>query len=469
MEKKRSLKLLIVSACLALLLVSIGGIIAGANEPVKVNDNLVIKGASLDLNDKISIAFAVKADAIGYEKNKELQYAVEIYDTNPGTKAGNGTLVTYHVVKTIGGEEYVLFITDGFTAPNYKNTVYARLVGNGEYGPVVKTGVLEMANRQLAGYNEKLAAATDDDTKDYYNTRVKLYSAIINYGINADLVVSQQTKYNYSFITVADGYIVDDAGSKWTTGVYANGTKLNLEANVPTDVKLYTIGADVYGWSDGASAAPGNVFTVRNNSTISPVFSQSTVDVNPVTTQWALASNGTVANYNWNALSTALANSADPSAVWGYANGTNKQIKVTRNVYINENGEPVIKYVYDHKNYVLDGKYTDTEALAELAKNHSDVFGTSGYGIMENPQQFRYSNPLTATANPYTMSFDLFFPGTDKNGNGEKYDAGVYVQEVLEKTGEDDEGNPVYKTTYKTYNGDMYTTDTGSFLLRMPI
>ena len=76
MEKKRSLKLLIVSACLALLLVSIGGIIAGASEPVTIDDDLKISGASLDLNDKISIAFAVKADAIGYTEGEKLGYAL---------------------------------------------------------------------------------------------------------------------------------------------------------------------------------------------------------------------------------------------------------------------------------------------------------------------------------------------------------------------------------------------------------
>ena len=70
MENKRSLKCLIVAACLALLIVSIGGIVSAAGTAVETNSDLKIAGASLDISDKISIAFAVDAAAIGYNADE---------------------------------------------------------------------------------------------------------------------------------------------------------------------------------------------------------------------------------------------------------------------------------------------------------------------------------------------------------------------------------------------------------------
>ena len=477
MEKKRSLRFLIVSACLALLLVSIGGIIAGAQKPVTVDDGLKISGATLDLNNKISIAFAVKADAVNYTEGEKLGYALYLYDSNPGTEAGNGKKVEDFVVRTIGGEQYVLFVTDGFNPLQYKNTVYAR-VGNNDgtvFGEVQKTGVLELAYKQQAKFQAQLATATDE-TKDAINTRVKLFTAIINYGINADLVVSGATQFKYSYVTVSDGYIDDGMGGKWTGGVYANGTKINLVDNIPEDFKYYTVGGiELYGWTNGTVKSAGNTYTVTASENISPIFQQTKIDNNPTTTRWFLGGKTSATNFNWNLLSSTVA--GNPAISYTGTDTSAASKAITRVVSVNEDGDAVITYEYNHKQFTLDGKYTDAEALAYLAANKLTNIGDKGWGIQEDHQWFRYSNNNVVAGQPYTMAFDIFFPGTDKNGNGEKYEAGVYVEETAHTTVEEVYNDEIGETeftevttyTYETKNGDMFIHDTGKGMLRIPI
>ena len=476
MEKKRSLKFLIVSACLALLLVSIGGIIAGAQKPVTVDDGLKISGATLDLNNKISIAFAVKADAVNYKEGEKLGYSLYLYDSNPGTEAGNGKKVEDYVVRTIGGEQYVLFITDGFNPLQYKNNVYAR-VGNNDgtvFGDVQKTGVLEIAYKQQAKFQAQLATATDE-TKDAINTRVKLFTAIINYGINADLVVSGATQFKYSYVTVSDGYIDDGMGGKWTGGVYANGTKINL-VNAATDLKYYTVtGVEHYGWTNGTVKSAGDTYVVSASENLSPIYQQTKIDNNPTTTRWFLGGRTSQTNFYWNEISSVVA--GNPAISYKATETTSASKAITRGVSVNEDGDAAITYEYNHKQFTLDGKYTDDEALAYLKANVLPNIGDYGWGIQEDTQFFRYSNNNVTAGQAYTMSFDIFFPGTDKNGNGEKYEAGVYVEETAhtttqevynDETGET-EFTEVTTYTYETKHGDMFIHNTGASMLRIPI
>lgn len=446
MEKKRSLKLLIVSACLALLLVSIGGIIAGASEPVTINDDLKINGASLDLNDKISIAFAVKADAVGYTKGEKLGYALYLYDSNPGTEAGNGKKVEDFVVRTIGDEQYVLFITDGYTALQYKNTVYARLGNtNGTvFGTTQKTGVLELAYKQQAKFQAQLATATDD-TKDSITTRVKLFSAIINYGINADLVVSGTTKYSHSYITVADGYIDDGNGGKWTSGVYANGTALNFVPNKDYGVPT--------AWTDGA-ATFGSEFTVSANANVAfKGYDMTFVDTNPWVSNWSSASTET---WDENRIKQFIANQTeaiypavnrDPAKAVGGKEGS---------VYLNENGS--VTYLSTLAQRYYSGATAPMQYDGSVTKQQYFTFNTAN-----NKSKIQNDQPLT-------LSFTINFPENDLNGNGITYDVGAHkYTETIENGIDPETDEPIYVTNTYYANGDMFRSDSNPTMVRFPI
>ena len=447
MEKKRSLKFLIVSACLALLLVSIGGIIAGASEPVTIDDDLKISGASLDLNDKISIAFAVKADAIGYTEGEKLGYALYLYDSNPGTEAGDGTKVEDFVVRTIGGEQYVLFITDGFTALEYKDTVYARLGNtNGTvFGTTQKTGVLELAYKQQAKFQAQLATATDE-TKDAINTRVKLFTAIINYGINADLVVSGTTKYSHSYITVADGYIDDGKGGKWTSGVYANGTALNFVPNKDYGVPT--------AWTDGA-ATFGSEFTVSANANVAfKGYDMTFVDTNPWVNNWSSASTET---WDENRIKQFIANQTE--AIYPAVNRDPAKAVAGKegSVYLNENGS--VTYLSTLAQRYYSGESAALQFDGAVTKQQFFTFNTA-----TNKSKIQNDQPLT-------FSFNINFPENDLNGNGITYDVGAHKYTDTVVTPADPDGDGEDKVEVKTFyaNGDMFRSDSNPCMVRFPL
>lgn len=446
MEKKRSLKLLIVSACLALLLVSIGGIIAGASEPVTIDDDLKINGASLDLNDKISIAFAVKADAIGYTEGEKLGYALYLYDSNPGTEAGNGKKVEDFVVRTIGGEQYVLFITDGYTALEYKNTVYARLGNtNGTvFGTTQKTGVLELAYKQQAKFQAQLETATDEN-KDSINTRVKLFSAIINYGINADLVVSGTTKYSHSYITVADGYIDDGNGGKWTSGVYANGTALNFVPNKDYGVPT--------AWTDG-TATFGSEFTVSANANVAfKGYDMTFVDTNPWVSNWSSASTET---WDENRIKQFIANQTE--AIYPAINRDPAKAVAGKegSVYLNENGS--VTYLSTLAQRYYSGKTAALGFDGAVTKQQYYTFNTAN-----NKSKIQNDQPLT-------FSFNINFPENDLNGNGITYDVGAHkYTETIENGKDPDTDEPIYVTNTYYANGDMFRNPDNPTMVRFPL
>ena len=266
MEKKRSMKYLLVSVCLALLVASIGGILAGANQTVTKNDDLKIAGASLDLGDDLGIAFAVEAEiAEGAQ--------IELYKTNPGNKAAQASetvLATPDKTVVNGDKTYQLFITDGFAADDLHTYVYARLVKNNEYSEVLRTSVLELV------YLMK-DQATDE-------VAIGLYDSIIAYEAAARKKINDGDATEYVFAKIEDGAFVGDDGIPATYGVFAKGSKVGavVSANAAENLAMsnfdgYSYG--VAGWSADASAnlakgCSANEITIGGAYTYTPIVSR---------------------------------------------------------------------------------------------------------------------------------------------------------------------------------------------------
>ena len=257
MENKRSLKYLIVSACLALLIASIGGIVVGASSSPAESD-IKILGATLDLNDEVAIGYVVDAAAAGYSKdaegNETVSNYVHIYNYNPTGTADEGTKLENFVYRSYSdGSAYVIFLTDGYAVSNYANDVYARVIEGDKVGEVRKAGVYELANLM-----EKNGSASAQ----------KLVASIIKYH-DAAYKVLNGTASPYKFVSVNDGYIVGADGFNYTSGVYAAGTKLTLAGNVDPEAK----GAILSGWKNTAGAvSSSSVVTVSAETAYTPEY-----------------------------------------------------------------------------------------------------------------------------------------------------------------------------------------------------
>lgn len=244
--RKFNFKSLVVSACLALLIASIGGIVAGAEEANAVKADLSISAQTLDFNDEIAIAFAIPKATYESYGGASNGLWLEVYAQDPEAVDGlEAEKVTSPVMdgnepKIINGN-YVMYVCSGFAAKELHKEVYVRFNANNGVGAVVKTGVLELTYKMLEKANE---AETPDAT------RVGLYESVIEYHDYALQTLNNYADYKpYTYVKLSDGLI----DGKWASGVYTEGTVLN----VVDTVKEETVGAKLYGWSDGGETILG--------------------------------------------------------------------------------------------------------------------------------------------------------------------------------------------------------------------
>ncbi len=412
MKEKKSLKYLIVSACLALLLVSIGGIVVGASENVAPDTDLAISGVSLDLGDKISIVYAVEKEKIADEYGN-IVASVSTYSKNPNGTANTGETLTYYIERQMNNKEgvptdFVFFYSEGFASVHYGETVYARLVhDNGSVGTVVKTSVIELV-KGLQAKNEA------NPTSDRYATKKGLYEAILNYGVKTQAVLTEYPVYNY--FTVNDGAYLDDANQKWTSGVVADGTAITMSPSADVGLPME--------WNDGTNTYSGNTVTVDvNGASYSPAYVETVYDTNPGIANWT----GTPDEwYKYESLLKSApitpTETASNFATLSYL------------------GNGVIKYEYPFKEYDL---------TAPLSGN-----GVLGAG---NNNPIRFQNLYATAGSSVTMSFKVQYPELDLNGNGISNEAYGATYTARVDTGElDDYDEPVYEDVTHYINGDFF-------------
>lgn len=249
MEKK-NLKYLLISVCFALLIASIGGVIVGASSDEDAN--LAIKAQTLDVNGKVGIAFAVPKSL--YDINSG-DIRVSLYSDADCTESIQ-ELDDYSVLLDESGDPKningcVAFVSDGFDPYDFADTVYARVETNSAHGPVVKTGVLELAYKMLNSLNGL------ETLNEAQTTRKNLYTSLIKYHDYVQQVFNADYK-PYTYITVDEGLINGDVGG----ALVKEGDTFTLE----NTFNAQYLGYSFLGWSaDGTIENKFNsTSTVKN-------------------------------------------------------------------------------------------------------------------------------------------------------------------------------------------------------------
>ena len=396
MEKKRSLKYLLVSVCLALLVASIGAVLVGATEKVTPNGNLTIQGATLDLNETLGIAFAVPTSAWTDETK------VYLHSSNPGEYLGEASIIqtltatdllkdkeTELPVEIAGGKNgdvpcYIV-VSDGFPADELHTTVYARVCNDTEYGPVYKTGVLELVYLM----KDKVEA---DSTLDEDGVRLGLYNSIIAYSDAALKVVDDGANYaKYHFVKVEDGYIND--GLKSTYGVFAE----NTDIMVSDSVNEASVGKQIYGWKNGnrfyADSVGTAVLTVKGAATYTPVYGDGArYDDNPyINTESTSSKPNANIGARWNDIYYFTTKANDGKVTFTWPSDNNSSTRVFEN---------------------------QPDGTSHLKISHSKVTNeTTPNSKTAYTEYFHMDNPMSIDGNT-VVSFDAMFPTLDKDGDG---------------------------------------------------
>ncbi len=418
MKERRTLKYLIVSACLALLLASIGGIVVGASDVVETDAELNIWRSSLNLGDNISIIFAVEESVIDSDGDGSLDYSVYTYATNPtGTAGTNGTkLTTVRRNQVIGDTEYALFFTQGFAPVEYGETVYARVENPeaGKYGTVKKISVIEL----VKGLQGQL-----DENNSRYEAKKGLYESILKYATTAQAVLGDEYPV-YKYFTVEGGTYDDGTGAGWTSGVVESGTEITLSTPLTSDV----IGLPM-SWNDGVNnhtpEADGSlkVTVSEDDVNYATSYTETVTDTNYVSSTWTGTSQ-TIYRY-------------ESLVKEGKVTPTSTASKLATLSYAND----AIKLSY-HGKY-----YTGKDAVQT-----GTVDSGTAYFLFQN----RFSN-TNVVRTAYNLSFTLDYSvSADVNGNGVLYEA-YGVEEFTETTDDSDGEDTIVKTPLGTYeNGDFF-------------
>lgn len=432
MEKKRSLKYLLVAACLALLIVSLGGIVAGAAGDVETSDKHPILGVSLDLNDKISLAYAVDATVAGYNaETGEVENYVYLYDTNPDGTANMGVKVEDYVVRNMKGSDYVIFITDGFAADKYGETKYARVANyeTGIYGEVRRGGVMELVSTMKNNI-------ADADPRKALKTN--LYDTILAYGEQAYKVI-HGTDYPYRAITVEEGCYVDNAGNEWTSGIFKVGDTVTLVDK--NNLNLTSVGAKLC-WTANGKVTSGSTVTVEDNAVYSPAYIRyADVDTNPY-------------------MNTGSSTATNIKANLGFYWGDLRYATLAQGLTATADGYPstwydtkTVNFLFNKKNAVQDKIFSvdaNGDMSLRIALDKSSYFGSEQQTY---ETQFYFDNTSVLGTNP-SFNFTMNIPMNDKNGNGIYNE---YTSSIVTPDTEDPETGDIIPGTTTAVMGDTHT------------
>ena len=417
MEKKRSLKYLLVSVCFALLIASIGGMVIGATDNVEADATLAIKGATLDLNDKISIAYAVEASIAGYNaEDGSVANYVHIYAHNPNGTSALGEALEDYVIKNIGGVDYVLYITDGIAPTAYGENIYARLVDetNGKYGAVRKAGVLELVGNLKANLKE-------DDAR--YAIKAGLYDTILAYEEAAYKVV-EGIESPYVTINVSDGKYSDGNGY-YASGIVKKGTEVSFIGEAGQELDLASVNAYAAGWNLNGMVVSGNTVTINEDSELFPAY-------------------GIYGQYDGNPYTNTGSNSTNFNTNHGFYLG---------DIVYSKAGEGVT-----FAGAQLDSTYYTTKKMS-VAEDGSaqwdlyDLIKPENTSKTVYPSNFWFTN-MTDAGNVASISFDVRFNSVDKDGDGIYNEAWHYTPASEE---EDPETGDMVVVPESSSAGDLFT------------
>lgn len=431
MEKKRSLKYLLVSVCFALLIASIGGMVIGATENVEADAALNIKGATLDLNDKISIAYAVEASVAGYDaENGTVANYVHIYANNPNGTSALGEKLDDFIIKNIGGVDYVLYITDGIAPTAYGENIFARLVDetNGKFGAVRKAGVMELVGNLKANLKE-------DDAR--YAIKAGLYDAILAYEDAAYKVV-EGTESPYVNINVTDG-MYNDGNGYYASGIVKKGTEVTFAGDASNALDLASVNAYAAGWNLNGIIVEGNTVTINEDSELFPAYGiNGQYDANPYTNTGSTSTN----------------------------------FKSNHGFYLQDMAYANVLQGATFANVNLDNTYFTSKKIS-LAEDGSAQWDLYDLIKPENSMKtvyasnFWWPNLTDKGGNIAAISFDVRFNSVDKDGDGVYNEAWHYTPASEE---EDPETGDMITIPESSSAGDLFTQkSTVTRMMNFPI
>ncbi|MBO5009230.1 MAG: hypothetical protein J6D20_00800 [Clostridia bacterium] len=253
MKNSKFSKICLWTLAFALLLTAFVGISVQADEtstaPVIESKNVSYEGA-LHLYYAIPVTENVKA----------ANTVVNVYKTNPDTDASAELIGTFsgseRYIEVLGGN-YIEIRTQGISAKNIADYVYAQPVSGGVAGKVTRYSVAEYLYERLY--------ISEDSTP----LQKKLYNSTLQYGIDAQAVLAPTATpiadYNYVY---AKDSTIDAEGNN--SGLYLDGASLALTCTADGALKGWNLKTLGENGEFAESTQTANTITVNATTIISP-------------------------------------------------------------------------------------------------------------------------------------------------------------------------------------------------------
>lgn len=211
MKNSKFSKICLWTLTLALLLTAFVGISAQADETPEAP---IIESKNVSYEGALHLYYAIPVT----ENVKAANTVVNVYKTNPDTDASAELIGTFsgseRYIEVLGGN-YIEIRTQGISAKNIADYVYAEPVSGGVAGKVVRYSVAEYLYERLY---------VSENSDDLQKT---LYKSTLQYGIDAQAVLAPTAtpiaSYNYVY---AKDATIDTEGNN--SGLYLEGETLTL-------------------------------------------------------------------------------------------------------------------------------------------------------------------------------------------------------------------------------------------------
>ena len=253
MKNSKFSKICLWTLTLALLLTAFVGISAQADETPEAP---VIESKNVSYEGALHLYYAIPVT----ENVKAANTVVNVYKTNPDTDASAELIGTFsgseRYIEVLGGN-YIEIRTQGISAKNIADYVYAQPVSAGNAGKVIRYSVAEYL------YERLYVSDNSDDLQK------KLYNSTLQYGIDAQAVLAPTAtpiaSYNYVY---AKDATIDAEGNN--SGLYLDETTLTLTCTAEGTLKGWNLKTLGENGEFAESTQTSNTLTVTATTIISP-------------------------------------------------------------------------------------------------------------------------------------------------------------------------------------------------------
>ena len=258
MKKSKIIKLLVSALSLCLIIGAMVGITAMAEETEPTNPEIVSYNVSY--SDELYLFYAVKATLaegeniylqICDENGNALEDGTDMDIVNPD-KPANLSKITDWEIKTIYGEDYYVFVTNGVSAKDINKVEYVKAVITGgeadRESEIVEYSVLNYLYQRL--YKDGVAGATEKEDL----LRKDLYQSLVAYGAAAqELLFPEEGITEFDSIRDTKYYFIE--GNSYIHYEDFDVVYPRHDETITDDGEVF------YGWNVFAYAADGSVIS----------------------------------------------------------------------------------------------------------------------------------------------------------------------------------------------------------------